>query len=138
MSGHTHDASGEGTRVLYNGACPVCSLEIGHYRRTAERRGLGVAFDDLNDVAARSRWGIDADTAARRLHVVRDGRVLSGVDAFRALWAAMPHMRWAARLSGWPGVRQGLGWLYDRVGAPLLYRMHRRREAKRGRREART
>ena len=62
------------TEVLYNARCPVCRAEIEHYQGYAEARGLPIAFHDLNsdDLAS---WGIDADAAAKRLHVRTDGRV---------------------------------------------------------------
>jgi predicted DCC family thiol-disulfide oxidoreductase YuxK len=117
------------TRVLYNANCPVCRFEIDHYRKVARRDDLPVAFDDLNgpELAA---WGIDADAAARRLHVRRGDEVLSGFPAFLALWSEMPRMRWLARALDRPGLRPAGGWVYDRIGAPLLYRAHRRREAR--------
>ena len=118
----------DGTPVLYNADCPVCSFEIDHYRKRSAKDGLPIRFDDLNGPAL-SGWGIDADTAARRLHVLHEGRILSGMPAFRALWSSMPRTRWLARLAGLPGLRQGLEFLYDRVGAPLLYRSHLRRKA---------
>jgi predicted DCC family thiol-disulfide oxidoreductase YuxK len=116
-------------RVLYNGECPICRFEIDHYRRVAARDGLPVRFDDLNDRAG--DWGMDPDMAARRLHVTRGGEVLSGFPAFLALWSAMPRMRWFARIAGLPGLRQAIGWFYDRIGAPMLYRAHLRRTGQR-------
>ncbi|MEM8822749.1 MAG: DUF393 domain-containing protein [Pseudomonadota bacterium] len=118
----------EEMRVLYNASCPVCRFEIDHYRKVAARDGLPVRFDDLNG-PERAAWGIDADTAARRLHVLEDGHVLSGFPAFLALWSEMPRMRWVARVLGLPGLRHGMSLLYDYVGAPLLYRAHLRRQA---------
>ncbi|MEM7487853.1 MAG: DUF393 domain-containing protein [Pseudomonadota bacterium] len=119
------------TRVLYNGDCPVCRAEMDHYRKVAARADLPVRFDDLNG-PDRAAWGIDADDAARRLHVRNtDGEVVSGFAAFLALWAEMPRMRHVGRVLGLPGLRQGMSALYDHVGAPLLYRMHRRRQARR-------
>ena len=118
------------TRVLYNAACPICAREIDLYRRRAERRGLPVRFDALQD-GALARYGVDADAAARRLHVLQDGSVLSGMDAFRALWSQMPGLAWLARATGMPGLRGAADWSYERVLAPLLYRAHRRREARR-------
>ena len=106
--------------VIYNGACPVCSREIGLYRARAE--GM-VAFVDLND-ADLAPLGLSRDDAARRLHVVEEGRLLTGVDAFRALWRATPGFRWLARIVGLPGVRQVAGALYERLLAPALYRRH--------------
>lgn len=115
------------TRVLYNDACPVCRFEIGHYAAHAGRRGLPLRFDDLN-TADLAGWGLSADMAARRLHVMHDGRLVSGLDAFRALWSAMPRYRWLARITGLPLVRPVLAFVYDRLAAPLLYRAHRRRQ----------
>ncbi len=114
------------TRVIYNGGCPICSAEIAAYRRHAEARGLPLRFEDLRqtDLAALT---LTPDAAVRRLHVVAGERLLSGLDAFIALWRAMPRYAWLARAVDRPGVRPVAGWLYDRVAAPALYALHRRR-----------
>ena len=57
------------TRVLYNHDCPICRAEITHYADYAGREGLAIGFDDLNRVDL-GMWGVTADQAARRLHVV--------------------------------------------------------------------
>lgn len=115
------------TSVLYNANCPVCSFEIGHYARYAEAKGLPIRFDDLNS-DAREHWGIDADTAARRLYVLHEGELTSGIPAFLVLWARMPRYRWLARVVGLPGVRQVATLTYDHVLAPVIYRWHLRRQ----------
>lgn len=127
-------ANPEGARaeVFYNGACPICSAEMEHYRGYAEARDLPLAFLDLNE-ADLDRFGLTADEAAKRLYVVKDGALLSGMEAFRALWSEMPRYRLLARLFGLPGVRQVAALLYDRVVAPALYARHRRREARKAR-----
>lgn len=116
------------TAVLYNDTCPLCSIEIGHYRRSARAAGLPLRFDALDRAAD---WGLDPDTAARRLHVRQNGRILSGLAAFRALWSALPRWRWLAWLTGLPLIRPAAAVLYDRVAAPALYRAHRRRQRRR-------
>ena len=116
------------TSILYNGDCPVCSFEIRHYERYAARSDLPIRFDDLNDCDL-SPWGVSADAAARRLHVLKDGKVLDGIPAFLALWREMPRYRWLARLVGLPGIRQVAVAIYDHVLAPALYRWHLRRMA---------
>lgn len=113
------------TRVLYNETCPVCRFEIDGYRRRALADGLPIRFDHLDSAAD---WGLTPDQAARQLHVWQDGRVLSGLQAFRALWSAMPRWRWLARVTGWPVLRPVVEWLYSRVAAPMLYRAHLRRQ----------
>lgn len=116
------------TKVLYNDNCPVCSFEINHYAAYAERNGLAIQFDDLNG-PERAAWGLDADTAARRLYVLKDGELTSGVDAFLVLWHDMPRYRWLARVVGTPGIWQAANLVYDHVLAPLIYRWHLRRQA---------
>lgn len=112
------------TRILYNDTCPLCRFEIGHYRARAEATGAPLAFDPLEKAGD---WGMTEDQAARRLHVRQGGRVLTGFDAFRAIWASLPRWRWLAWLTGLPVLRQGLSVIYDRLVGPMLYRAHLRR-----------
>lgn len=114
--------------VLYNDRCPICRAEIEHYRAYAEARALPIRFEDLHD-AQLGQWGVDAAGAAKRLHVRTKDGVLSGVDAFIALWQEMPRYRVLARIVSLPGLRHGAGWVYNRVLAPWLYRKHLKREA---------
>lgn len=116
------------TRILYNDTCPVCRFEIDHYRAAAARDGAPLRFDRLEDA---SHYGLTPDQAARRLHVLKGGELLSGLAAFRAIWAGLPRWRWLARLTGLPLINPALTLLYDRIAAPLLYRAHLRRQAKR-------
>jgi predicted DCC family thiol-disulfide oxidoreductase YuxK len=110
------------TKVLYNDTCPVCSFEIDHYRKTAA--DLPIRFDRISQAAD---WGISPDQAARRLHVMQGGKLLSGMAAFRALWSVMPRYRWLARLTALPLIRSVLDAGYDHIAAPMLYRAHLRR-----------
>ena len=115
------------TRILYNDTCPLCRFEIDHYRAAAARDGAPLRFDRLSEAES---WGLTEDQAARRLHVLQDGKLLSGLAAFRAIWAGLPRWRWLARLTGLPVIRPALTLVYDRIAAPLLYRAHLRRQAK--------
>ena len=119
------------TTVIYNGSCPICSREVEAYRRDAERHGAPLRFEDLS-VADLARHGLDADTAARRFHVVKDGRLLSGVDAFAVVWETLPRWRWLAGLVRSPVVRPAARLGYDHAAAPLLYALHRRRQRRAG------
>lgn len=114
--------------VLYNADCPVCSREIDHYAAYASQRALPITFDDLNDNDRLNRWNIDADTAARRLHVMKDGDLLTGIPAFIALWQQMPRYRWLARVVSLPVVFRLANWVYDLVLAPAIYRWHLHRQ----------
>lgn len=114
-------------RVLYNDTCPVCRFEIDAYRRQAEGGAIAMGFDPVQCAAD---WGLHPEQAAQRLHVMQNGQLLSGMAAFRAIWARLPRWRWAASVTGWPLVRPVLDVVYDRIAAPALYRAHLRRQRK--------
>ena len=116
-------------RILYNDTCPVCSREIGLYQRRAGMCGLPHDYLPLDRAA---ELGLTEDQAARRLHLWQGDTALSGMAAFRVLWADLPGWRWLARVSGWPVLRPMLDLVYDRIAAPLLYRAHRRRRMRKG------
>lgn len=113
------------TRVLYNETCPVCRFEIQSYARRAKADGLPIRFDGLENAAA---WGLTADQAARRLHVLHRGQLFAGIPAFQVLWRELPHMRWLARLTALPVVHQIACASYDYLLAPVIYRAHLRRQ----------
>ena len=117
------------TAVLYNAQCPVCNFEISHYAKYADTRDLPIRFDDLNTDAL-AAWGLDSDTAARRLYVTKGGQLYSGIPAFLILWADMPRYKWLGRLIGLPGIKQLSGLAYDYVLAPVIYKMHLIRKRK--------
>lgn len=117
------------TEIIYNGSCPICSREIVAYERYATKRDLPLDFTPL-DQADLAALGLTENEAARRLHVVQDGKLVSGVEAFALLWEVMPRFRWLARLVRLPLVRPLAGAVYDRLLAPLLYWLHRRRNAR--------
>ena len=116
--------------VCYNGACPLCRREIDLYRRMAAARGVVVDWRDIAvEPTVLAAEGLKADDLARRLHVVdTDGRVVAGVDAFRALWSRLPATRWLARVVGWWPLRPLAGAVYERLLAPVLFAFHKRRQ----------
>jgi predicted DCC family thiol-disulfide oxidoreductase YuxK len=117
------------TRILYNDRCPICRAEIAHYRKRAAATGAPLRFDDLNAVDL-APYALTPDQAKRRMHALTpEGRVISGIPAFAAIWAALPGMGWLARLVMVPGVRQVADLLYNRVAAPWLYSRQIKREA---------
>ncbi|CCG40912.1 thiol-disulfide oxidoreductase DCC family protein [Magnetospirillum molischianum] len=91
--------------VYYDGACPVCSREIEAYRRLTPEEA--VRWVDVSSCSADELGeGLDRTQALGVFHL-RDasGQVLSGVDAFIALWARVPGLGLAARLAALPPSR---------------------------------
>jgi predicted DCC family thiol-disulfide oxidoreductase YuxK len=119
----------EETRVLYNAKCPVCNFEIKHYAQYSANMALPLAFDDLNSDALKA-WNLTADQAARRLYVLHQGCLTSGIEGFLVLWAQMPRYRWLGRLVGCPGIKQIAVLAYDYALAPAIYRWHLHRQSR--------
>lgn len=89
--------------VYYDGACPLCRAEIGHYTRRDDDRKLRLV--DVSRDDADLPEGLSAEAARARFHVsTDDGRLTSGARAFSEIWARIPGWRWAAALARLPGV----------------------------------
>jgi predicted DCC family thiol-disulfide oxidoreductase YuxK len=95
--------------VLYDGACPLCRREISVYRGL--RPNTPVCFADVSDAALPLPSGTTREQLLARFHVrSREGQLLSGAQAFLALWAALPGWRWLA----WAGRLPGAAWTIER------------------------
>ena len=96
--------------VLYDGACPLCRREIGIYRGL--QPNSPVCFTDVNDSAQPLPPGATREQLLARFHVRgRDGQLLSGAQAFLALWAALPGWRWLSLAGRLPGA----AWAMERA-----------------------
>ena len=104
------DASAPPLTVLYDAACPLCRREIGVYRGL--RTTAPVCFADVSDPASTLPIGTTREQLLARFHVSdRDGRLLSGAQAFLALWSELPGWRWLARVGRLPGA----AWAMERA-----------------------
>ena len=88
--------------VYFDGSCPLCTLEIDHYKRQSGAQKLCFV-----DASSSPDLGSDLprETALGRFHVREaNGALLSGARGFVAIWSILPRWRWAARLAGLPAV----------------------------------
>lgn len=92
--------------VYYDGGCPVCRLEVDHYRRV-DREGAirWIDIEALRDdalPAGKSRAELLGRFHARD----RRGAWHVGVDAFALIWRQLPRWRCFAFVFAVPGLRQ--------------------------------
>jgi predicted DCC family thiol-disulfide oxidoreductase YuxK len=108
--------------LFYDGACPLCSREVAHYRRRAAG-DPNVEFLDITDPSFNaSAHGLDPQRIHRLMHVKVGDEVRVGLDAFLAVWDVIPGYRPLARLARLPGIHLAMRagyYLFARV-RPLL------------------
>lgn len=104
--------------MYYDGACPVCSREVSFYRNL-DRKGA-VRWRDISlDEGDLGADRISQTDALTILHArLPDGRVVTGVDAFIAVWDRLPGFKGFARLARWRPVtwmlEKGYAWYAPR------------------------
>jgi predicted DCC family thiol-disulfide oxidoreductase YuxK len=113
--------------VIYNDTCPICAREVAGYKRITQGRGLDITYAGLSE-SDMARFGLSPRQAARRLHVLKDGRMYDGVPAFALVWDRIPGLTWLARFVRLPVIGWCAALVYDYILAPALFAMHRRRE----------
>ncbi len=72
--------------VWFDGDCPLCRREIALLRRL-DRRGA-IVFTDV--ATGQGVCPIDRAELLSRFHAREDGRLVSGAEAFAAMWRAIP------------------------------------------------
>jgi predicted DCC family thiol-disulfide oxidoreductase YuxK len=87
--------------VYFDGACPICRREISLMRRLDRRARL-----QLLDFSAPGFGEADCGLSCERLGAVlharwSDGRLIEGVEVFRAMWTAVG-FGWLVHVSRWP------------------------------------
>lgn len=75
--------------VWFDGDCPLCRREIALMRRLDRRRAI--RFIDV--AAGDGACPIDRAELLARFHACEDGRLVSGAEAFAAMWRAIPVLR---------------------------------------------
>lgn len=98
--------------VYYDGACPLCTREIGLYRR--QRGAESVRWVDASACDPEALGtGLERSSALARLHARRaDGTLVDGVRAFAAMWRALPAWSVLGRVAEVAPVRHGLDVAY--------------------------
>lgn len=88
--------------VYYDGSCPLCSVEIRHYR--SREGGDRLDYVDVSG-GTDPGGGLSCDAAMKRFHVrMPNGELRSGAAGFVSIWEVLPGWRWAARMARVPGV----------------------------------
>jgi len=113
------------TKVLFNDSCPVCSLEINHYKKYSNKENIEIIYEDLH-LTDLEKWGLSKHEAMKRLHVIKDDVLYSGIDAFIVLWKDMPKYAKLANIISQKYVYKIACFTYDFILAPALYNWNKK------------
>ncbi len=94
-------------KVLYDGSCPLCQIEIKHLQNLARRdMNSPLRFIDISqDHIENTCYFNDRMALLKRFHVeFDDGTRLSGAAAFAQMWLYLPGWRFLGLLAKLPGM----------------------------------
>jgi predicted DCC family thiol-disulfide oxidoreductase YuxK len=112
--------------LYYDGLCPLCSREIAHYRKRAV--GDSLRFIDVTDPKFdAAEQGLDAKRIHRLMHVKVGDELRIGLDAFIAVWDAIPNYSWLAKAARLPGLHALLNLGYHLFAAVRPWLPRRKR-----------
>lgn len=104
--------------LYYDGACPVCSREVSLYRKL-DREG-SIRWHDVSESEGDlGSDGVNQTDALAIIHArLPDGRLVTGVEAFIAVWDRLPGFRRFAGVARWRPVtwmlEKGYAWYAPR------------------------
>ena len=88
--------------MFHDGDCPLCAVEVAHYKKIDLDGALAFCDATKEDRALESA-GLTRDQALGRLHVRRpDGSLASGARAFVEIWRRLPGWRRIAPVAALP------------------------------------
>jgi predicted DCC family thiol-disulfide oxidoreductase YuxK len=96
------------TTVFFDGACHLCSREVGLYERADSACTLNLVDISKPDFDAKT-YGLDEAKVNKHMHVRRpSGDTEVGVEAFVAIWEALGKYSWAVRAARSPVLRPAM------------------------------
>jgi predicted DCC family thiol-disulfide oxidoreductase YuxK len=85
-----------GTKVFFNNSCNICRFEINHYKKNS-----GDAFDWIditNNEEAVALTSKSQKDLLRRLHIIKEGKVIVGAEAFIVIWSSIDKYKILAKI----------------------------------------
>ena len=74
--------------VFFNNSCNICRAEIKHYKKHSDNSVEWI--DVTNNEEARKITSKSYKELLRRMHVIKDGKVIDGAESFLIIWKNVP------------------------------------------------
>ena len=105
-------------KVYYNESCNICKAEINLYKKQNIEEIEWV--DITNNIAAEKETSKNDKNLLRRLHVIDNGKVFEGAEAFLLVWKKIPKYKFLYRFFKLPVIFQIFKFTYEII-AYFLY-----------------
>jgi len=107
------------SKVYFNNSCSICRFEISHYKKLESNLEW---IDISTEKKSKKDTAKDAKELLRRLHIVKNNKVYSGVDAFIEMWSEIPRYSFLAKIIRKPLIYQVSWFLYEVFALILFYK----------------
>ena len=105
-------------KVYYNESCNICKAEINLYKKQNIEEIEWV--DITNNVIAEKETSKNDKNLLRRLHVIDNGKVFEGAEAFLLVWKKIPKYKFLYKFFKLPVIFQIFKFTYEII-AYFLY-----------------
>ena len=105
-------------KVYYNDSCNICKAEINIYKKQNIEEIEWV--DITKNIAAEKETSKNGKDLLRRLHVIEDGKVFEGAEAFLYVWKKIPKYKFLYKFFKLPVIFQIFKFTYEII-AYFLY-----------------
>ena len=75
-------------KVFFNNSCNICKAEISHYKKYCNDKIEWI--DVTNNIEAQKITSKSYKELLRRMHVIKDGKVIDGAESFLIIWKNVP------------------------------------------------
>ena len=84
------------TKVYFNNSCSICRAEINNYKKHCNNDIDWVDISTCKD--SEKQTGLNVDNLYRRMHVIEDGKLISGSKSFLIIWEKIPKYKFLKRI----------------------------------------
>ena len=85
-----------GIKVYFNNSCSICRFEINHYKEISDSNLEWI--DITNNEEALKITSKSKEELLRRLHVIDNGKVIGGAQAFIIIWSKIPKYKFLSKI----------------------------------------
>ena len=83
-------------KVFFNNSCNICKTEIDHYKKYSDESLEWI--DVTNNQEAQEITSKSYKELLRRMHVIKDGRLIEGAETFLIIWKNIPKYNFLYRI----------------------------------------